>query len=344
MIHEIDPLADARWPAFLARHNAASVFHSPEWLEALRRTYGYSAVAVTTSAPGVELNDALVFCRVQSWLTGQRVVSVPFSDHCAPLVENTEQLALLLSRLKNECDSGRRKYIELRPVGNQPPVAGFCQSARFHWHRLNLYPSLEELFGRLHQSCVRRRLSRARRVGFVYEEGRSEALLDKLYQLALLTRRRHNLPPQPLEWFRNLICCLGENLKIRMLTHSGKPAAAILTLRFRRTMTYKYGFSDPTFFGLGSMQLLLWKAIEDAKQEGLVEFDMGRSDWNDEGLAVFKDRWGAVRSTMSYLRYPEKTAQTEDAERNNSLVRRFFAIAPDRILVAAGNVLYRHMA
>ena len=163
MIHEIDPLADARWASFLARQNAASVFHSREWLDALRRTYGYSAVAVTTSAPGAELNDALVFCRVQSWLTGKRVVSVPFSDHCAPLVDNSEELALLLSTLKGECDSGGRKYIELRPVGNQPSIAGFCESARYHWHRLDLRPNLEELFGRFHLSCIRRRLSRASR-------------------------------------------------------------------------------------------------------------------------------------------------------------------------------------
>jgi len=344
MIHEIDPLADVRWSSLLARHQAASVFHSREWLEALRRTYGYPAVAVTTSAPDQELNDALVFCRVQSWLTGKRVVSVPFSDHCSPLVDSSEKLALLVSTLKRECDSGRRKYIELRPAGNQPPVAGFGHSTRFHWHRLDLRPSLDELFGRLHLSCIRRRLSRAKRAGFVYEEGQSEALLDKLYRLAVLSRRRHNLPPQPLKWFRNLIACMGEKLKIRMLTHSGRAAAAVLTLRFRETMTYKYGFSDQAFHGLGSMQLLLWKSIEDAKQDGLAEFDMGRCDWNDQGLAVFKDRWGCSRSPMVYLRYPQRMAQSEDADRNHAILRRFFAVAPDSVLVAAGNVLYRHMA
>jgi len=90
--------------------------------------------------------------------------------------------------------------------------------------------------------------------------------------------------------------------------------------------------------------LLLWKAIEEAKQEGLAEFDMGRSDWNDQGLAVFKDRWGCMRSPLVYLRYPVKMAQTADADQKNAVLRRFFAVAPDRVLVAAGNVLYRHMA
>lgn len=344
MIHEIDPLVDTRWPRFLARHQFASVFHSQEWLEALYRTYGYPAVALTSSAPGEELTDAVVFCRVQSWLTGGRLVSLPFSDHCTPLVDNPEQLSLLLSQLKNECDHRRRKYVEIRPMTAQGPVGGFSGSARFHLHRLDLRPSLDELFSRLHASCVRRRLSRARRAEFIYEEGRSEALLVKLHRLVVMTRRRHNLPPQPLKWFRNLVSCLGEKLKIRILTHSGRPAAGILTLRFRGTMTYKYGFSDPAFHGLGSMQLLLWKAIEDAKQDGLLEFDMGRSDWKDEGLVQFKERWGCVGSPMSYLRYPEKMAQPEGADEKHAILRRFFAVAPDTVLVAAGNVLYRHMA
>lgn len=345
MIHEIDPLADVRWPRFLARHELASVFHSREWLDALRRTYGYPAVALTTAAAGEELNDAVVFCRVQSWLTGKRLVSLPFSDHCTPLVDSSEKLELLLSHLKDECDRRRRKYVEIRPrATTHAPVGGFAGSARFHLHRIDLCPTLEELSSRLHVSCIRRRLARATRSELVYEEGRSEALLDKLYRLAVLTRRRHNLPPQPITWFRNLMSCLGEKLKIRILTHSGRAVAGILTLSFRRTMTYKYGFSDKRFHGLGSMQLLLWKAIEDAKRQGLTEFDMGRSDWNDEGLAQFKDRWGAVRSPMVYMRYPEQTVQAEGLNRTNAMVRRLFALAPDSVLMAAGNMLYRHMA
>jgi hypothetical protein len=35
----------------------------------------------------------LVFCRVRSWLTGRRSISLPFSDHCEPLVESHEALA-----------------------------------------------------------------------------------------------------------------------------------------------------------------------------------------------------------------------------------------------------------
>src|SRR2546430_13198453 len=45
-IHEIAPLEDSRWPAFLDGHDGASVFHSRECLDALSRTYGYRVSAL----------------------------------------------------------------------------------------------------------------------------------------------------------------------------------------------------------------------------------------------------------------------------------------------------------
>src|SRR5690348_9279174 len=78
--YQINPLTDPRWDCFLGRNPSASVFHSTPWLDALRRTYGYRPVAYTTSCPHSELENALVFCRVDSWLTGRRLVSLPFSE------------------------------------------------------------------------------------------------------------------------------------------------------------------------------------------------------------------------------------------------------------------------
>jgi lipid II:glycine glycyltransferase (peptidoglycan interpeptide bridge formation enzyme) len=39
---------------------------------------------------------------------------------------------------------------------------------------------------------------------------------------------------------------------------------------------------------IAATQLLLWKAIEEAKAEGMQFMDLGRCDIEAEGLAVFK--------------------------------------------------------
>ena len=46
------------------------------WLESLRLTYGYDPLVFTLSPAGRELENGIVFCRVRSWLTGRKLVSV----------------------------------------------------------------------------------------------------------------------------------------------------------------------------------------------------------------------------------------------------------------------------
>ena len=100
--YTLDPLLDPRWPEFLERHARASVFHSRGWLEALRRTYGYEPIVYTTSPPTADLANGLVFCRIDSWLTGRRLVSLPFSDHTEPLVDSEGELQYLLGCLERD--------------------------------------------------------------------------------------------------------------------------------------------------------------------------------------------------------------------------------------------------
>ena len=188
---EIDPIHDPSWLALVEKHPRASVFHTPGWLEALRRTYRYEPVALTTSPPGQELANGVVFCRVSSWLTGQRIVSVPFSDHCEPLVDDLSELGCILAALRDAWKGNGWKYIEIRPVESDFGISpDFSKSETFCLHRLDLHPSLEDLFRRFHKDCVQRKIRRADRENLAYEEGRSELLLEKFYRMLVATRRR----------------------------------------------------------------------------------------------------------------------------------------------------------
>jgi lipid II:glycine glycyltransferase (peptidoglycan interpeptide bridge formation enzyme) len=64
-------------------------------------------------------------------------------------------------------------------------------------------------------------------------------------------------------------------------------------------MVCKYGGSDARFHNLGGIQMLLWQAIKEAKEAGVEELDLGRSDLNNQGLITFKNRWSATRSTFT---------------------------------------------
>jgi len=344
-VYTLNPLHDSRWPDFLERHPRASIFHTPGWLEALRHTYGYEPIVYTTSAPGTPLANGIVFCRISSWLTGRRMVSLPFADHCEPLVESPEQLKEVFGSLQRTRDEEKLKYIEIRPLSVDLPAEPCMQKSNlFCFHVLDLRPALENLFRRLQKDSIQRKIRRAEREALCYEEGCSEVLLNKFYHLLLLTRRRHNLPPQPIEWFQNLVIFLRDQLTIRVASYGQQPIASILTLSHRDTLVYKYGCSDARYHNLGGNPFLFWRAIQEAKERGMQIFDFGRSDTTNQGLIRFKDKWGTTRSMLAYgricARHPHKMGQ----EHLIDLAKRIFAHLPDGPLAAAGRLLYRHIA
>ena len=158
-------------------------------------------------------------------------------------------------------------------------------------------------------------------------------LIESFYALLLMTRRRHHLPPQPKDWFRNLAKSMGDALAIRLARKDGAPVAALLTLRHRSTIIYKYGCSDEAFHQLGGMPFLFWKLIEEGKATGAERIDFGRSEMENEGLVAFKDKFGTTKRILTYYRYPRSKKQSAHAWGDSGLARRFFSILPDGVLV-----------
>jgi hypothetical protein len=300
-------------------------------------------VVYTTTPPGTELENGLLFCRINSWLTGRRLVSLPFSDHCEPLGDRPEDLDSILSGLERiQCEEGWKR-IEIRPREFSAPQGGFGAGRSYYFHVVDLRPNLDQLFSKLQKDSVQRKIRRAEREGLVYEEGSSESVMKRFYRLTLITRRRHELPPPPFDWFRNLATCMGDKLVVRVVSKNERPIAAVLIISFKNTVVYKYGCSDAEFHNLGGMPYLLWKTIEHAKQNGARELDLGRSDLDNPGLAQFKERFGATRSTLTYLRFPASRLQDTGTGWKMQIARRVFSYLPDRCLVTAGRLLYGHM-
>jgi CelD/BcsL family acetyltransferase involved in cellulose biosynthesis len=348
-LYRIDPLKDARWDELLKRHPDASVFHSTEWLEALRRTYGYESIAFTTSPPDERMENGFVFCRVESWLTGRRLVSLPFSDYCEPLVQEKEDLQVFISALEEESGRGYWRYVEIRPRQAVETASPLCHEiAEYTFHQLDLEPSLDVLFRNLHKDSTQRKILRAKREGLTYEEGPAESSLDTFYQLLTITRRRHQVPPQPRTWFRNLIASFGSGLQIRIAYKGRQPVAGMLTLRYKDTLYYKYGGSDVRFNNLGGMHMLYWEAIQRAKDSGLRLFDLGRSDADQAGLITFKRRWGATQSRLVYLRFAPSANHVHAFEParetwRTRLAKQVFARAPVSVLPILGKAFYKHI-
>jgi hypothetical protein len=342
-IQVINPFSDDRWDDLVARHPRASVFHHRGWLETLDRTYGYTPLVLTSASENQPLKDGIVLCRVSSWITGTRLVSLPFSDHCEPLLDVASDLREFTNCLRTQCDGSRWKYVELRPLFDvQGEGYSLPNSGSYWFHELDLTPSLERLFKGLHRNSFQGKIRKAEREGLSYEAGRSEQLLNEFYRLLLVTRRRHGLPPQPRKWFKNLVERMGDNIEITLARRAHVPIAAVLSLWHGSSIVYKYGCSDARFHNLGGMPFLIWKLIEKGKAAGAERIDFGRSDLDNHGLIAFKDRMGTTRRLLTYYRYTNGKRTNATNHRQPQRVWGF-SVLPDAALTTAGRVLYKHV-
>ncbi|HXM15906.1 MAG TPA: hypothetical protein VN933_11740, partial [Candidatus Eremiobacteraceae bacterium] len=144
-----------------ASHPRASVFHSSGWLQALRDTYKYESFVFGADRNALPAASGIVLSRVRSWLTGNRLISLPFSDHCSPLVSGPAELQSLIADLKPLLSAEDWSYLEIRPIDNSSDDvlqgAGFQRCDEYLLHRLRLDAPADALFRQFHKSSVQYR-------------------------------------------------------------------------------------------------------------------------------------------------------------------------------------------
>ncbi|HEV2397934.1 MAG TPA: GNAT family N-acetyltransferase [Candidatus Sulfotelmatobacter sp.] len=250
-------------------------------------------------------------------------------------------LADFLYWLEIERSRQQWRYIEIRPLSHiQAP--GWAPSHSYCFHELSLSPSLDDISRGMHKDSLRRRIQRADREGLVCETGRSEKIVKDFYRLLLMTRKRHQLLPQPRIWFQNLVRCMDANVEIRLARKDDVAIAGILTLRHKTSVIYKYGCSDARLHQFGAMPFLFWKLIEESKAAGATRIDFGRSDLNQGGLVAFKDKFGGTRTQLDYYRCPQEES-SKSLDLQGLRFRHVFSVLPDSISSMAGRLIYRHI-
>jgi lipid II:glycine glycyltransferase (peptidoglycan interpeptide bridge formation enzyme) len=135
-------------------------------------------------------------------------------------------------------------------------------------------------------------------------------------------------------------------LTLLLARHQQEWVAGIIVLWFKGIGYYKYGASDDRLLHLRANQVLMWEAIRLAHERGCAAFEFGRTSVANRGLTQYKDRWGATRETLHYVRLPEavKLRTLNETSPTHRQMKRIMARMPGFALRAAGELLYKHFA
>ncbi len=332
---------DPRWIDLTVRDPDANIFHHPAWLALLTASYGYKPFVVATVTPDGELDTGLPFMEVNSPLKGRRWAALPFTDHCMPLSCSPSGLDRLSTQLGALAAQPGQPMIELRGYALKHPLGQ--KSDEYAFHLLDLRPDADSLLRGMH-TMHRRNIRAARSAGVRVSQGTSAEHMEQFYRLHLLTRRKQGVPVQPRRFFRLMRETLLEQGLgfIQLAYHQDRCVAAAVFLHWQKTLTYKYGASDPSALNLRPNNLLFWDAIEWGHQHGYERFDMGRSDIENTGLRTFKSRWGAEESQLTYV-----TLSAQPVSHSNGtwmeLMNTVIHHAPTWVCRLSGELLYKYV-
>lgn len=337
----IDPIADPAWLDFVASNPSGVVFHHPRWLDLLNRQYGYEIRACCIEGDrGIEAG--IPVARIESRLTGKRLVSLPFSDICPPVLArdaDPDALPLLSRALAKE---SRRDGLALTVHAALPSVPEALVQPRFFHHLLPLSNDPAEVERGYSKSQVKRGIRRAQRCGLRTERRTDPHALDAFYTLHAKTRRRLGVPTQPKRFVRRFEKLFAAGLGFVELVFDGQqPIAAAIFLTYNGTMTYKYGASEAGGLQKRPNNLLFSEVIRWGCESGFHALDFGRTDIDNEGLRSFKRSWGATEHRLSYTYVAQPEPSSEPGLRDrvmSAAIRR----SPAMVSRLIGEALYGH--
>ena len=285
------------WSSFADSVGGATLYHRAPWLELLRAAHGLKTLAAVLEYRS-EILAGCLFAR-SGLPFNRRLVSLPDSEICGPLAHDRDSRDALLNALASH--PGTYGRFEIHGV-ESPPAPWESLSVFAHWN-LDLQRSVEILHRGLDRD-MRRNLKHAVAAGISVSRGNSLDDLRRFYALHLDTRRRLGVPPRPFRYFRMLhrIFAPTSSLSVWIASRGGSDLAGLLLLRDRDELYAKMNARSLDCPN-GANHLLFVSAMDEFADK-VRNWDLGRVDVRNRGLADFKKRLGAVSTSLPYAYLP----------------------------------------
>ncbi|MFX0194925.1 MAG: lipid II:glycine glycyltransferase FemX [Candidatus Hodarchaeota archaeon] len=309
MIKCINPLNHTRWDAFVENHPYASVYHHSSWMKVIAITYRHvTPLCFLVEDKDYNIHSAIPCFIVTSKVTGTRMVSLPFTSYCDPLVHEQGDFILLFDTVVDKFNKISASYLEFRVLKKTDLFKDERLKIHNYYktHILNLKAGFEEIKRQFPRDILYSR-RRALKSGVTVRQYSCEQDLKDFYLIHAKTRKRQGFPVQPYAFFKNMVEIMHPQGHFVLLVGEldRRVIAGMVLFKFNNLISFEIGASDPKYLAVRPNHLLIWTAIEMACSEGYHYFDFGKSPPENKGLIEFKTRWGAHALDVPYFYYPE---------------------------------------
>jgi len=340
-----------QWDEFVQAHPNGCVFHLSLWKKVLENSFqhiqGHIAAVVDSQSGKIFAGIPVYF--VKSWLTGNRLVSIPFASMLDPLVLDSGEMTQVFSKILELKEQLGASSVEIRMARseNPPTKDNICISSDYEHHVLSLDTDLSETMGKMKRR-VRRIVKKLPECALDLKIAGRETDLQEFYQLLCLSRKRLGLPPIPYRFFKFQWDILHpKNFStVLVAEHEGRPIASLLVLKYRNTLSLEYLGENTRYRKLNPVHFLYWEAIKMAHREGLKKVSFGRTAKSNIGLITFKKNWGTERLNSKEIYCAascSKYVRRNDSSWQYKLIQNMTKHSPMSVAKMIGSFCYRHM-
>lgn len=336
-------LNDERIIPFLLSNEQASIYHHPLWLKAISKTFGHTPFYYIISDMSNRIVGLIPFLKIKSVLTGKRIVCLPFSTYCDPLLPKEIFKDALENLILN---FGKEFKIDLRSlIDHSGNLKDFSHSNEYVTHILDLTEDTQKTFDSFHPTSVRASIRRAEKNNLVCRTDNSESDLKIFYKLETLLRKRLLLPPLPYSFYLNIYNELKNTgmLSLPIIEKDNLPIAAGFILNFKDTYYLEYTASDKNYLGLYPNHKLFWEVIKVAQSQGYKRVDFGRTWVDNTQLIIFKEKWNAKKINIHHFVYPDTGLIKKKQQGLKNKMMKINSYLPLELLKLEGAVLYPHL-
>lgn len=284
------------WDEYIDGNPDCSPYHLFAWGESVSIAYGHEQRYFLAES-GDRITGVLPLIKLARPLLGDEVVSLPFCDIGGPLADSAEIAQALKTAACNSPDLDGT--IEYREAAGSADIS-ILENAKVRM-LLPLPAASEVLFGQF-KSKLRSQIRKASKNGLHFTLVCPCEEPDKLsafYRVFSVNMHHLGSPVHGEFWFETLAERYGKRCLLSVVWLHDVPCAAGIILLAGGKASIPWASAIAEFNSLSPNMLLYWSLLEYCCDNGIGEFDFGRSSYG-QGTYKFKTQWGAVPRPLNW--------------------------------------------
>jgi FemAB-related protein (PEP-CTERM system-associated) len=331
------------WDGYVDNHKNATIYHKIGWKRIIETTFNHKSFFLMAHQEG-KICGVLPLFFMKSRIFGRYLISLPFIDS-AGLLADTQDIATLLCN--KAIDLAQNNHVDFMELRN--PLQIEHHNLTTATHKVNFILPLtagpDFLWKKVFHENIRNKVRKALKTNLSVEFGNNDYFINNFYNIFSKNMRYLGTPVYPRKFFLNIAKEFPRNMLVFLAYHEGNVIGGKIVLLFRDTVSFIYHSSLREYAKLAPNNLLYWRAIEYACQNGYTFCNMGRST-KDTGPYNFKKQWGGEARQLYWQYYLNKGEHLPNLSPTNpkfSLAIDLWKRLPLWLTQLVGPIIARHI-